>query len=317
MIVAETNGSIVGCHHGVPMNLMVMGDIIPASMGADLAVTEAYRQLGVRRAMQVDYKRRGLEKGRIVNYYISGNPIMIQTGLKNDKVFPFKIENMVRIIDIDLHLKMMPTDSNFIAATGYRGAKFLNELSLKIRAPIKRGTFKIVDVVSFGDEVEAFWGEVSKAYDFIIERRSAFLNWKYFDPRVGRFKVRKAIDASGKLLGYCVSRVNKYLLEYPLGYIVDLLALPGRLDVIDALVGDAVADFDRQNVNLINYQAVKDHPYTDVLARHGFLDSRIEILLFYWLYYGQDPIRDISNSKAEKLFISWGDHDVLPIKGSR
>lgn len=315
-VVAESGGEIVGCIHTVPVRVKIRGSTVVGSIGSDMAVREAFRQLGVRREMQAEYRRASAESGVSFIYYISGNPIVIQTGLKHDRVFPLKMVNMVRIVDIGAHLRVMPMDSNLIAETGYRGARILNRFAQGARGSIKRvGSFTLRDVWGFGAEADVLWEGVSGGYDFIVERRSGYLNWKYLDSRVGRFRVRGAYDESGALLGYCVSRINRYLGDYPLGYVVDLLALPGRLDVVDALVGDAVSFFDGANVNLVNYQAVRGHPYAGVFARHGFLDSRIEVMLFYMSYGGDDPIGGLGGSLPERMFISWGDHDVLPVKG--
>jgi hypothetical protein len=50
------------------------------------------------------------------------------------------------------------------------------------------------------------------------------MNWRYCDPARGRFTVRVA-ERNGKILGYLVFKISEGS-----GYIVDLLALPGRID---------------------------------------------------------------------------------------
>ncbi len=54
-----------------------------------------------------------------------------------------------------------------------------------------------------------------------------YLNWRYSDRRGGDYILKEAIEGE-RALGYVVLRVNGYQEKYPVGYIVDLLALPGR-----------------------------------------------------------------------------------------
>lgn len=92
-----------------------------------------------------------------------------------------------------------------------------------------------------------------------------YLNWRYCDARAGNFTVKEAEDENERILGY----------------IVDLLTLPGHLNAVDALVAESVEYFDEQDINMINYLIVKNHPNERILKRHGFLDSEINIQLLY------------------------------------
>ena len=108
--------------------------------------------------------------------------------------------------------------------------------------------------------------------------------------------------------------MNVNIPNYEVGYIVDLLVLPGYWDAFDALVNEAKTRLSNRGVNIINYLVVKGHPYYDKINRHGFLDSRIPIQVFLNLIVVEETIKKkILESEPEKLFYSWGDHDSLPL----
>jgi hypothetical protein len=61
---------------------------------------------------------------------------------------------------------------------------------------------------------------------------------------------------------------------------------------------------------------VKGSRHEDALKQNGFLDSRINIHIFYHPY-GEDVIKAISKTSAERLHFTWGDHDSLPLAVSK
>ena len=124
--------------------------------------------------------------------------------------------------------------------------------------------------------------------------------------------IRQAVKDGG-IIGYSVLRINRYLKEYSIGYIVDLITPPDRIGVADALIQDAVNYFDRDGINIVNFQMIKNHTYLSVLKKHGFLDGRVKFNLFYRPAGETDVIQGIEMSPPSKLLISWGDHDVLPV----
>lgn len=75
-------------------------------------------------------------------------------------------------------------------------------------------------------------------------------------------------------------------------------------------------DFLKSTISLLESRhdniVVKGHPYEDVLNRCGFLDSRIDINLFYTSLVNSDELSRIKKSPASRIFFSWGDHDSLP-----
>lgn len=123
----------------------------------------------------------------------------------------------------------------------------------------------------------------------------------------------KQAEEDGRIIGYMVLTINRYRPEYPVGFIVDLLTLPDRSDAANALVDDAILYFDENDVNIVNYMVVKGHLYEKILKRHGFLDSRIKIYLFYLASGMEDEIDELERSPSSEVHFSYGDIDSLPV----
>ena len=147
-------------------------------------------------------------------------------------------------------------------------ARLLRSSLFHRTSPAARADWTIRTVTRFDERVDDFFREAATAFDFIQVRDATYLNWRYCDPRSGPFAVRVA-EQDGRILGYCV------LLTFDRRpAIADLLALPGRIDVVRSLVEDAVAEFRRRGAASVIIHTVRRHPYNDVLRRSGFLDRK-------------------------------------------
>ncbi len=57
------------------------------------------------------------------------------------------------------------------------------------------------------------------------------------------------------------------------GYVADLLVLPGRLDVADALIDDGLQTLEAAGVAVVQCAIPARHPYDPLLRAHGLVDS--------------------------------------------
>ena len=311
--LAQSDDKIVGCHHTMPLRIKIGEEILPCTSGADFAVHPDFRGRRISRILSSQGFEINAEEGLKLHYAIIGNPILLKSVSQRRPRFPHPIGNLVRIRDIDRQLEAMPVENASLMKLGYGTAKFSNFIRNIFRSsgPAKHG-LDIVRIDGFDDGINEFWDEASGHYNLIVERRREYLNWRYCDHRTGDFVASQA-EENGRILGYSVLRINRYRQDYPVGFIVDLLTLPDRLDAADALAADAVQFFDDNDINIVNYQVVKGHPYEWVLKRHGFVDSRIKAYVFFMPLQEDDLIDKVKQIPASKVLISWGDHDVLPV----
>lgn len=312
--LCEIDNRIIGCIHMIPLKVKIGDDVSLCTTGVDLAVHPDSRGMGLSTSMG-EHRKNMLTKGKVkVCYHFTGNPILVKSRLKRENRFPHELVNLVHIKDITKQLKAIPVKNTLYTKLGFKLIKNLNSMRNLLRASKSSSNIdSIEEVEAFDDKIDEFWEEISPHYDFIVERRKDYLNWKYCDPQVDDFVVKK-YEENGRIIGYMVLRINRYQKDYPIGYVVDFLTLPDRLDVADMMVKGAMNYFDSNDINIINYQIVKDHPYEKIFKRNGFLDSKIEFYLFYLFFGGEDILEKIKTSQGGSIFLSWGDFDVLPVR---
>jgi len=311
--VAVNKGRTIGCHHSIPLRIKIGDDLFLCNTGSDLAVHPDFRNMGISKQVRQMCRKLKVEAGLQHAYFVTGNPILIKRYLKSRPSFPHPITNLVRIMDINLHLRMMPVENAWLMKLGFNTVKYINDFRNAFSPPTSaKHDLNIFETRCFDERIDAFWKQVSEKSSFIVERGRDYLNWKYYDPRAGNFVIRQ-VEENGHIIGYSVLNINRYHRDYPIGYIVDLITLPERPDVADALAKDAVRFFDSKNINIINCQVVKNHPHERIYKRHSFLDSRTKLHLFYNIYGKEDKIDKIKMAKASTIYFYWGDLDVLPV----
>jgi hypothetical protein len=210
-------------------------------------------------------------------------------------------------------MQNMPVKNAWLVKLGYYLAKIANKIRYTSRTHQSNNcVIHISQMQRFDEAFTVFWDQISSHYSFIVERNLEYLNWRYSDPRSGDFLIRKAVDPECNVLGYVVFMVNRLREDYPIGYIVDLLTLPGRFEVADSLITEAIRHFDEHDVNIVNYLIEKKNPHMGILGRHGFLDSRITLEVFFDEYEKVEVLRKLERHSPTSIHFSFGDIDSLP-----
>ncbi|MEE2777650.1 MAG: hypothetical protein VYE73_12920 [Acidobacteriota bacterium] len=95
------------------------------------------------------------------------------------------------------------------------------------------------------DPVDALWGEAHAGMDAVVDRTAETFNWRYFDPRARRYRVRGLFEGPA-LAGYLVLADSG-----PVGYIADLRGHPARSDVRRSLLDDGLALLRQSSVGAV------------------------------------------------------------------
>lgn len=149
----------------------------------------------------------------------------------------------------------------------------------------------------FDSSFDGLFENVAAVMPCIPEKDAAFLNWRY-GPGSPQYPVTVLVAREGtRLLGYAVLRVTR---EGEDGYILDLLARPGRQDASRALLREAIREFRKQKAHIIRYRfsGSPTSPRTADLWRLGFFprNDRSNTLLVKLADGGlQETARDIDN----------------------
>ena len=118
---------------------------------------------------------------------------------------------------------------------------------------------------AFDERFDLILEQAQAAWDIVPIRSVEYLNWRFCDPRAGEFKIRAAEEDSG-LVGYAVVHAVGSR-----GHIVDLLVLPGRLDVVRTLVSDAVRELSHAGTAAVECWMLREHPYARALSQAGLV----------------------------------------------
>jgi hypothetical protein len=240
-VVTEREGRIVGWQ-GYWLYMVKLDEQELLSRHAvDFAVDPAYQRMGIKLAMrqraQVDNPRRTFA---LHFDPPSNHPAFVYMRTKNP-VPPTHLANSVesRVLRIEGS-----------AAAGRDEGWLVHEAE------------------AFDKRADLLWERAAPQFRAACVRRHEYLNWRYADPRAGRYAIRVA-EQDSELLGYVVSK-----LSFGKGYISDLFALPDRLDVVRSLAAHAVAGFTDAGVREVECWLPEHHPYWQVLNHYRFDHKR-------------------------------------------
>jgi hypothetical protein len=165
---------------------------------------------------------------------------------------------------------------------------------------------RIGAVDRFDARMDLFFAQAREPWDLIVTRSRAHLDWRYCDPRGGAFEKRVAEDGGGAILGYAVAlRLDDH------AYLVDLLALPERSDVIADLVTDLIADLERSGCVDVLCWLQASHPYRDALRGAGFLDARERPSLTFRPGGAEPSELDFLTAPDVRIHYTLGDTDLV------
>jgi GNAT superfamily N-acetyltransferase len=315
-IIGEFAGEIVACRHDQPIRLKIGDETLFCNLGSDLAVHPDHRRKGYSHSLSMLSRESKERYGYDFSYFVSSNPMWVQRLEKRERAtnFPHQILNYVRIFDIDLQLEKMPVDGPLVKKYGYLSIEVLNRIRNTFSEKISYPRKDIEILKEFDEDYQRFWDELKAQYDFIVDRGSSYMNWRYLDPRAGNFIVLKAEDE--EFHGFIVLFINQIIEDYPIGYIVDMLTSRSDIHTAHQLVEYAVDYFTKQGVNIINCLAVKNQHYVKALQMNGFVSSMIELKIFH----GRSGLRSndeilinkLRTSRNDRVHFMYGDIDSLP-----
>lgn len=311
--VAEFKGNLVGVNHALPVTLLVRGERMNASYVSDTVVHPDHQGKGVYKKLVSLKDRIRKEAGEKFGYLVTSNPILINIYDERETHWklPRDILNLVRIKDIDKQLNEMNIEHPTIVKYGYLFLKYLNDALHGFHVS-RRGDddIRIKEVCNFDERIDFFKQRVEALYDFMVERDSQYLSWRYLDTRAGGYTVLLA-ESDEQILGYTVYKVNCIRPGYPIGYIMDLLARPGRDDVVEALIAESLKAMDEEGVNLTNLLIPRGSPYMEPALRQGLIDSRADIHAYFRIITPNKNLDQLYNPKT-RIHFTYGDLDTLP-----
>lgn len=291
---------IIASAHNSLYSLIINGKSYSGSYGTDACVHPSFQGRGLYSKMVSPMTQMKKDTGIRFHYFVTSNPIVIHSKsqrISTPHLFPYKFKYLSRISDINLHIQKKGLKQDYRWKVRHLIER-VRSSSLKPR----ESDLEVLGVKLFDHTFEGFLEKVNFGHDFIKQRTCEYLNWRYIDPRAGNYQVRVVKDKD-EIVGYSVLRINK-LEDYHTGYFVDLMALPDRVDVAEALLLDGLGFFRDNSVNLVEFQVIENHPYERLFNRYGFFGGEADRFFFYGFYGGD--ITSFEDISPERFHFPFG-----------
>jgi hypothetical protein len=135
------------------------------------------------------------------------------------------------------------------------------------------GDLEVEEINEFDESFDDLFERVAAVVPCTAEKDAAFLRWRYGPGSPQAPVTVLGARSGGRLLGYAVLRTAYHGQD---GYILDLTALPGRQDVVRALLRESVRAFRWRGVQIIRYRFVESPTSSRPadLGRLGFFRRR-------------------------------------------
>ena len=135
------------------------------------------------------------------------------------------------------------------------------------------GDLEVEVLDGFDDSFDDLFDRVAAVVPCTAEKDAVFLRWRYGPGSPQSPVTVLGVRSRGRMLGYAVLKAAFHGQD---GYILDLTALPGRQDVVRALLRETVRSFRQMGVQIIRYRFVESptSPRSADLRRLGFFYRR-------------------------------------------
>ena len=307
--VSEVDGRIAAMVVIIVRRIRMRGRDYVVRHGADAAVDPEYQKRGLYGAM-IDYARHSPQTSEFdLGFGFTTNPRVRRPSRREGRM---ALANPIQVLE-------KPYSARAIVARrreryGGRLPSPLAVLRIKLGTVFNRlghppywrrvkPTWSITTRERFDDRIEGFFDEAARPFDLVIVKSRDYMNWRYSDPAAGRFTIRVA-EQDGSILGYLVLKVSEGS-----GYIVDLLALPDRIDVMRSLVEDALHLFSEAGVDLVTCWMISRHPYNPILRRYGFIDTRRDVGFRYRAVSLDESTLEFLTDAGARIHLMHGDSD--------
>jgi hypothetical protein len=309
--ISEIDGRIVAMLPAIVRRVRVRGRDCLARDGVDAAVDPRYQGLKLYGSLAEHVESSAREAELDLGCGYTTNPRVWQQRRRKGRR---PLANPIQVLEKPYHARAIVARRRAkyggrlpapLAALRIEVAKAVNRLLHPPHFCRARCGGSITALERFDDRIGGFFDEAARPFDFIVVRSRDYLNWRYCDPAAGRFTIRAA-EQEGRLLGYLVLKIAERE-----GYIADLLALPGRSDVVRSLIEDALHIFREAGVEQVTCWMISRHPYNGILRRYGFLVSRREAGFSCFAYHPERLSVQFLYDPGGRIHLTHGDSDWI------
>ena len=296
--VAKEGDRVLGQYATMPVRLKVLDKFLRASWGMDVMVGPNLQRKGV--------------GSRLFLYWDQQVEASLGLGLSVSSYTLFRKLNWEDVGPVPCFSKVLDVRGLLSRRLGAAGAAVLAPfvslflwLVFPERRTPARATVETRPVTEpFDDAYDALWERVAPHFDFIAERKTRYLEWKYRRVPHVSYDVFEA-HRDGELSGYIVLRLTKRN-GVPLALLVDLLARPEDKATIGALLDQAFA-WARERGAARMQTFTFDRRIASRLANKGFM--RIESPMQFCVRIRSDHVDERFFRDTSRWHVTFGDSD--------
>jgi hypothetical protein len=297
--VAKEGGEILGQYATMNVQLKVKDRVVPASWGMDVMVNPHLQKKGV--------------GTQLFNYWDQHIEAPLGLGLSVSSYALFRKLNWHDVGPVPCFTKPLDVRVLLRRRFGKLPAAILAPLAkagLWLRYPErKEASSDFIQIRrlegSFGKEFDRLWHKASVGYDFVVERGSRYLEWKFHQIPHVSYEIYQALR-EGELVGYVVLR-QAVKNDVRLGLVVDLFAHPEDGPAADALIDWASRwGRDRRQARLQTFTFHRQ--WWERLRRKGYI--RIKSPMQFCLHIHSDHVDDSFFQDTSRWHVTFGDSDM-------
>jgi GNAT superfamily N-acetyltransferase len=180
-------------------------------------------------------------------------------------------------------------------------------LLVRLHSSTRSKGIYIQSVDRFDSGVDALWEDVSTGFEIAAVRDRAYLNWRYSDHPIYKYKMFTAEGDPGSLLGFVVLRCHHFPDAGPIGLVVDFLVRPDRADAARALLAHSIQHFQTQGVTGVTGWMFPHSPWKRVFERSLFFPRKSKVIVLTTSF--ADNVDRNRLKDLRQWYITMGDRD--------
>lgn len=309
MMLAESNGRIVGQYALAPVRMKMGNDECLACLSLDTMVHPDFRGAGMfTRLAEAAYAAAVARGIRLVYGFPNANSHHGFVSKLGWKDLHTGIPLWVRPLNSKAVIGKRFGGNRVIAALG--GCAVGAAMALLCRPRKATGTCCVREVRTFDERFDALWKDVSGKSSIALIRDRAYLDWRYAHRPNVRYTILAA-EREDRLLGYAVLRLMpKFGLH--IGFIMELVVSPRERAVSRDLLRAAFDRFGAEGADIVGCLMPPGQGDARLLKEMGFIRVPKRFLPqdMFW------GVRSLQGSDGyltdpANWYISWGDHDSV------
>lgn len=310
--VAENNRELVGCFALLPRWMKIGKERHLGALSVDTMVHPEYRGQGLHVSM-----------GRHTCDLAAKAGIQVAYGFANDKshrsattkigfasTYKDGIPLWAKPLNFESILKKRFSGNLLLSKLGDNGTALIWKMLFNVKRT--RRTYLVKEAFSFDTRFDAIWEAFSQSREVMVIRDRSFLNWRYLDKPGDKYSILVA-EKDAKLHGFAILKREEEA-GLQMGFIMDIMTIPGEPRVAFELILAAVNYFRYHEMDIAACLMLPDSPYIRNLKDAGFIRAPRRLLpqqLYLDINTNISQLPKDLLGNIQKWFITWGDHDTI------